>query len=87
MPFSDALIVDYVGRSIGRSRCDPWESACFVMTEERPPKVEGLTPEELAEKQRMNIMGLSPNPTSSLPLPVLPKQQRSSKFVDSQKDV
>ena len=28
------------------------------MTEERPPKVEGLTPEELAEKQRMNIMGI-----------------------------
>ena len=30
------------------------------MTEERPPKVEGLTPEELAEKQRMNIMGIKP---------------------------
>ena len=58
MPFSDALIVDYVGRSIGRSRCDPWENARFVMTEERLPKVEGLTPEELAEKQRMNIMGI-----------------------------
>ena len=33
------------------------------MTEERPPKVEGLTPEELAElaeKQRMNIMVIKP---------------------------
>ena len=33
------------------------------MIEECPPKVEGLTPEELdelAEKQRMNIMGIKP---------------------------
>ena len=34
------------------------------MTEERPPKFEGLTLDELAEKQRMNIMGIKP--TSSL---------------------
>jgi len=33
------------------------------MTEEQPPKVEDLTPEELdalAEKQRMKIMGIKP---------------------------
>ena len=53
------------------------------MTEERPPKVEALTPEELAEKQRMKIMGIKPKSNLEAAASGTAKRQRKLTELDA----